>query len=207
MIESIKSLFTNKNYMFMLISCVFLYGLNSAIAGVITSFTAPYFYETSDISIASLIFMVSGIFNSFFIGTLLDKYQCYRKALIFLSCASILTMSTAFFALPSKKVGIFAAGMMLIGATLIPVVTVCFSYAAELSYPVPESYSIGIMISISQIFGFLMGLVLSGVASMDGENGPRYGVAIWVGCATIASVFSFLVKCKKNISRILFLLL
>ena len=160
MIESIKSLFTNKNYMFMLISCVFLYGLNSAIAGVITSFTAPYFYETSDISIASLIFMVSGIFNSFFIGTLLDKYQCFRKALIFLSCSSILTLALAFYTIPSGKLGIFAGGMMLTGASLVPVVTVCFSFAGELSYPVPESYSIGIMICISLIFGFLMGLVL-----------------------------------------------
>ena len=37
-----------------------------------------------------------------------------------------------------------------------------------------------------------MGLVLSTIASYD----PRYGIAVWVGCALIASFFSFLVKCK-----------
>ncbi len=190
MTESIKNLFTNKNYMFMMISCVFLYGLNSAIGGVITTFTDPYPYDTSDISVAILVFMVSGVVNSFFLGSLLDKYQCFRKALIILSCSSILTLGIAFYTIPSGKLGIFAAGMMLTGASLVPVVTVCFSFAGELSYPVPESYSIGIMICISQIFGFLMGLVLSIVASMN----PLYGIAIWVGCAFIASIFSFLVK-------------
>ena len=37
-----------------------------------------------------------------------------------------------------------------------------------------------------------MGIVLSTIASYD----PRYGIAVWVGCAFIASFFSFLVKCK-----------
>jgi len=55
----------------------------------------------------------------------------------------------SFYALPSKKVAVASGVMMLTGATLIPVVTVCFSFAAELSYPVPESYSIGIMISFA----------------------------------------------------------
>lgn len=35
-----------------------------------------------------------------------------------------------------------------------------------------------------------MGLALSTIASY----GPRYGIAVWVGCALIASFFSFFVK-------------
>ncbi len=96
----------------------------------------------------------------------------------------------SFYGLPAGNVAVASGIMMLTGATLIPVVTVCFSFAAELSYPVPESYSIGIMISFAQIFGFLMGLVLSTIASYN----PLYGIAIWVGCALIASFFSFFVK-------------
>jgi Na+/melibiose symporter-like transporter len=74
MFDSLKSLFSNRNYMFMFASFNFLYGLYCAIAAVITSFTTPYGYGTSDISIICLIFSVAGIINSFFIGTLLDKY-------------------------------------------------------------------------------------------------------------------------------------
>ena len=60
--------------MLMFASFNFLYGLYCAIGAVITSFTTPYGYETTDISIISLVFSVSGILNSFYIGTLLDKY-------------------------------------------------------------------------------------------------------------------------------------
>lgn len=74
MMESLKSLFSNRNYMFMFGSFNFLYGLYCAIAAVITSFTTPYNYGTSDISIICLVFSVAGILNSFFLGTLLDKY-------------------------------------------------------------------------------------------------------------------------------------
>ena len=135
--------------MFMFSSFNFLYGLYSAIGAVITSFTSPYGYETSDVSIICLVFSVAGILNSFYIGSLLDKHQCYRKALIFLCCSSVITLSLSFYGLPSGDVLAASGIMMLAGATLIPIVTVCFSFAAELSYPVPESYSIGIMISFA----------------------------------------------------------
>lgn len=194
MFDSVKSLFKNKNYMFMFTSFSFLYGLYCAISGVISSFTTTYKYDTQDISVICLIFSVAGILNSFFLGTLLDKYQCYRKALIGLCCTSILTLSLSALGLPTGNVAVEGGIMMFTGASLIPVVTVCFSFAAELSHPVPESYSIGIMISFAQIFGFLLGLALSAICTYS----PLYGVAVWVLCAIIASIFSFLVKRKPN---------
>jgi hypothetical protein len=70
--------------------------------------------------------------------------------------SSIFTLGLSAVGLPTGKTAIEGSIMMLTGATLIPIVTVCFSFAAELSYPVPESYSIGIMISFAQIFGFVL---------------------------------------------------
>ena len=74
MLESIKNLFKNSNYVFLFISFNFLYGLYCAISAVISSFTDPYGYEVQDISVMCLVFSLAGIFNSFFIGPLLDKY-------------------------------------------------------------------------------------------------------------------------------------
>jgi uncharacterized phage infection (PIP) family protein YhgE len=74
MVESIKTLFKNKNYICLFVSFNFIYGLYCAISGVISSFTDPYGYKAADISVICLVFSLAGIFNSFFIGTLLDKY-------------------------------------------------------------------------------------------------------------------------------------
>ena len=46
--------------------------------------------------------------------------------------------------------------MIFTGACVIPIVSVSFSLAAEITYPVPEVYSIGIMISCAQLFGFIL---------------------------------------------------
>ena len=154
--EAIKSLFSNRNYIYMFICFNSLYGLYCAISGVMSAFTDYYKYTSSEISIVCLMFSIAGILNSFFIGTLLDKYQCYRKALITLCIASMISLGLSAVGLPSKKLGIAGGIMVLTGASMIPIVTICFSFAAELSYPVPESYSIGIMISTAQIFGFLL---------------------------------------------------
>lgn len=43
-LESIKTLFKNSNYVFLFISFNFLYGLYCAISAVISSFTDPYGY-------------------------------------------------------------------------------------------------------------------------------------------------------------------
>ena len=51
--------------------------------------------------------------------------------------------------MPSKNVLTEAAVMMFTGASLIPIITICFSFTAEITYPVPEAYSIGIMISLT----------------------------------------------------------
>jgi len=103
-----------------------------------------------------LVFLISGILFSFFIGTILDKYQCYRKSLIGLTIGSTACLSLTFYGLPSRELIVVALIMMLAGAALIPVVTVSFSLAAELTYPVPEVYSIGILISAGQIFGCIL---------------------------------------------------
>jgi predicted MFS family arabinose efflux permease len=154
--QAIVALFKNKNYIYMFLSFNFLYGLYCAISGVISSFTDPYGYTPGNISVVCIVFSIAGIFNSFFIGTLLDKYQCYKKTLVFLSFASIITLSLSFWSLPTGNIVLAGGTMVFTGASLIPIVTVCFSFAAELSYPVPESYSIGIMISVGQIFGFVL---------------------------------------------------
>jgi nitrate/nitrite transporter NarK len=149
MFDSVKTLFKNKNYVFLFLSFNFLYGLYCAISAVISSFTTPYGYQPQDISVISLVFLIAGILNSFVMGLLLDKYQCYKKALVGLCFCSTISLALSILTLPTGRVGIQAIIMMLTGASLIPIVTISFSFAAELSYPVPESNSIGFMISVA----------------------------------------------------------
>ena len=149
-------MFTNKNYICLFISFNCLYGLYSAISSSITSFTTPYGYTATGNSILCLTFLIAGIFFSFFIGTMLDKYHCYRKALICICVLSIFSLSIGGFILPISNLLSQSLAMMFAGATIIPIMTIAYSYAGELTYPVPEIYSIGFLISSSMVFGCLL---------------------------------------------------
>jgi len=124
-----------------------LYGLYSALSSSITSFTTPYGYDPSDNSVICLVFAISGILFSFFIGTILDKYQCYRKSLIGICIAATLCLALSIYGLPTRKLITETCIIMITGATVIPISTICFSFASEITYPVPEIYSIGVMVS------------------------------------------------------------
>ena len=91
--ECVSNLMRNKNYISLFFTFMFIYGLYCAIAGVLSSFTEPYGYSSSDNSVICLCFLIAGVLNSFFIGSLLDKYQCYRKSLIAVCIASLIALA------------------------------------------------------------------------------------------------------------------
>lgn len=93
--------------------------------------------------------MLSGIFNSFFIGTILDKYQCYKKCLIIICVGAVVTLAMSAVGLPYGGFFGEVVIMMFTGASVIPIVSISFSLASEITYPVPEVYSVGIMISVA----------------------------------------------------------
>jgi hypothetical protein len=86
-----------------------------------------------------LIFLVSGILTSFFYGTLLDKYQMYRKLLIITSFVSGVAFLSIALILPYGK--------------MLPIMCIGYAFSVELCYPMPEAIVNGTMISIALIWG------------------------------------------------------
>jgi predicted MFS family arabinose efflux permease len=152
----LKELLRNKNYILLFLCFNFVYGIYSAVGTVISSLTKPYGFSIADNSVFSLVFLVAGIFNSFFLGTILDKYQNYKKLITIISFGT--SVSTALFGLAlfteSKVFVVFAIAVM--GAFIIPIMSVTYSFAVELAYPLPEALVNGMLISCSLIWGALL---------------------------------------------------
>lgn len=54
-----------------------------------------------------------------------------------------------FFSLPSKIVGLFSANIGIVGMTVVPIIPLGYSFTVELSYPIPEAMSNGMMVMFS----------------------------------------------------------
>lgn len=92
---------------------------------------------------------------------MLDKYQCYKKAVQFICLLSILSNGIHFFSLPFKNATVELITMFLIGATVVPISPVAFAFTVELTFPVPEALTNGIMITCGLLWGTAEGLVQS----------------------------------------------
>ncbi len=70
---------------------------------------------------------------------------------------SIVTSALHFLSLPSENVLFEAVTMMLIGAFVLPITSISYSFSVELAFPVPEVMTNGMMISISLVWGTFIG--------------------------------------------------
>lgn len=157
--EGIKELISNKNFMLLFFVFIMIFGIYSSLSPIYGSLANIYNYSIGSISISCLLFLLGGIFSSFIMGTILDKYQNYKKLLIIICSLSIATSLLHFATLPFGKPMVEGACMLLLGIAIIPIQPLCYTFAVELSFPVPEALTNGMMMTVSLIIGILEGMV------------------------------------------------
>ena len=80
--------------------------------------------------------------------------------------------------------------MFAIGFFVIPISPVAYAFTVELTFPVPEALTNGMMVTLSLIWGTGVGLVQSKLQILS----PFYPLAIWIGSSAIAFVISFFIE-------------
>lgn len=159
LLQSLKLLFTNKKFIYLLISTCFIVGYYCVYGTILNAYL--YLYEITDAQ-SSYIYAVAsgvGILSSIAVSALLDRYKKFKLFMIILAVLG--TILQALFTLLlelSLNGGMsqYAIGMVmysLVNAIVIPFYTIGMNYACEITYPVGESITGGIMMSMSQISG------------------------------------------------------
>eukprot|EP00347_Sterkiella_histriomuscorum_P019206 403342532 len=188
--EGLKELIGNKNYLLLFFSFNFIYGIHGSLGATIASIASQYGYGVNASSTMCFVYLFGGIFNSFFLGTMLDKYQNFRKLVIIICAMSLITCCIHIVALPTGNVLFESVAMMLVGASVLPITSISYSFAVELTYPIPETMTNGMMISISLIWGSAVGFLCQVLADIDG----RVTLAFWALCSLVALILSFFIK-------------
>ena len=133
-----------------------LYGVYTSLGAVVAAITKPYGFGGVENAIFGGIFIFSGVAGSFVLGIALDKTSKYKLMITGTSFGAILFIALSFFTLPSGSTTLFAINLVFVGFTVIPIIPIGLSFAVELTFPVAESMSNGMMILPSQIFGSLL---------------------------------------------------
>lgn len=134
----------------------FLYGIYTSLGSVVSFLTEDYYPDPAYNSLFGAVFILSGVVGSFICGIILDKTSKYKLMLFLVSLISMISVFCCLFTLKSGSVPLFSINLMFVGASVISIIPVSYSFAVELTYPISEAMSNGMMIMVSQIFGALI---------------------------------------------------
>jgi MFS family permease len=149
----IKSLFKNKDFLYLLV--LFFIGLG-AFNGIMTEIDFIFKNRALDVDstlapgIVGGLMVVGGMFGAVIISALSDKYH-KRKIFLILSVAVAIPLTVLLEA--SSSIVLLGICGFIFGFFLIPALPVGLTYAVEKTRPVPEATSNGILMLSGQISG------------------------------------------------------
>ena len=166
LIQSLKLLFTNIRFIYLLISTFFVVGYYNIIGTIINSLFGLYSISGNN---SNIIFFVSnflGMISSLIISKFVDKYKKFKLSMVVL-CVSgtifqiLLSTLLEIFKPDSVKINEYSKVEFvialiiysLVSSVVTPFYTIGMNYACEITYPVGESINGGLMMSASQISG------------------------------------------------------
>lgn len=161
--ESLCLLLKNGNFNKLLISTTCIIGFVNIFGTIVNSFLSKYHLSDEGITYIAATANLSGIVASLLVSIIVDKSKKYKKVLIVLNITGVLVMAvgTTLLEVLSERYALIVAFVLytITVSSIIPIYTTAMDYVCELTYPVGESISEGLIMSSNQISG-IAGIVL-----------------------------------------------
>lgn len=157
--ESLKLLIKNRNFLKLLGSTTCAIGFINIFGTIVNSYLRMYNISDEIITYIAATANLSGIIASLLVSIILDKIKKYQRILIVLNVASIVFMIlvTSLLEILNKNNAVYIAFVFytLTVSSIVPIFTTSMDYVCELTYPVGESISEGLIMSCNQISGII----------------------------------------------------
>ncbi|MFX1410128.1 MAG: MFS transporter [Promethearchaeota archaeon] len=158
--EGLKQLFTNKQFIILFILFFLGLGIFNTITTYIEGIVDPRGYDPDFAGILGALMLLGGIVGCVIMSTLSDKYK-KRKILLLISLF-IATISLFLITFTDDAIMLLTFGFLL-GFGLLSAGPVGLEYAVDITKPVPEASSNGMLMMVGQIGGIIFILSLEDV--------------------------------------------
>ena len=203
LITSLKMLFTNIRFIYLLIATLFVVGYYDVMGTIINSLFEMYNITGNQSNIIYAVSSVAGMLASLLISWLLDKYKKFKLFMIILCITGTVLQALFTFLMElakSKDFSAYAIALVLytlVNMIVVPFYTIGMNYACEITYPVGESINGGIMMTMSQLSG-IGGTFLCDYFINKNDDKPWISNVILLGFFAISCIFVFLFDEKLN---------
>lgn len=112
-------------------------------------------FSVDNSSLFGALFIGGGILGSALFGVYVEITKQYKRALLGIGFFSVVFLILNLAFIESKSVITYAFICLGLGASTVPIMAISFDFGVELSYPIEESYSTGVIMSFGQFFGVI----------------------------------------------------
>ena len=168
------TLMTNGN--FLCLFCGFGIGLGifNAMTTLINQYTALFGYDTDDAGIFGASLIGGGLIGAIVGGLVMERFRTYNSIIKVFTILTVIVMAFLLYSLQPNNFVVITILFGCTGFSAVPIIAVAFEAAAEVTYPVNEELSSGILMTAGQIFGIIYiiiwGYFLSEVDHLSSQN-------------------------------------
>jgi len=159
--ESIKELLTNKNILVLMFVFAQVQGVFNTLGTVMGDVCDSFGFSVDNSSLFGALFIGGGILGSALFGVWVEITKSYKKAVVAITFFTSMFLVANLLVIDQQNVLSYALVCFGLGASTIPIMAVSFDFGVELSYPIEESYSTGVIMSFGQFFGVIFTITTS----------------------------------------------
>nr|VZI15304.1 unnamed protein product [Spirometra erinaceieuropaei] len=182
-LTSVKELASNASFILLVAS----YGVNTGVYYAIGTLLSPillYFFPGEDVAIGWIGFtmVISGLLGAVASGIILEKTKKYRLTVITFYVMSVVSFAGYIGLTYTKSIVAIFFAMFILGFFQSGYLPLGFQYAAEVTYPVGEGLSSGILNTSAQLFGII---IILGAQALINNYGGQSGNLIMLASLII----------------------
>uniref|UniRef100_A0A1Y1M1X7 Major facilitator superfamily (MFS) profile domain-containing protein n=1 Tax=Photinus pyralis TaxID=7054 RepID=A0A1Y1M1X7_PHOPY len=148
--EPLKKLVANRAYLLIVVGFGIDLGVSGAVSALLNQIVLAYYPEGFlDAGRIGLLAVTTGIFGSIICGIVLDRYKCYKEALLTLQLMTILTMILFTVTFKMHIISVYVS-MGLLGFYLGAQWALSFEIVAEITFPEPEGIAVALLNGFGQ---------------------------------------------------------
>jgi hypothetical protein len=157
---------TNRNFILLFLCVNFVNGIYSALPSMLSKLCVPFNNDQSLGGYFAITFLLMGILTSIPIGIVLDKFQNYKQMTILLCTTTCFFSLFTLYAMHIKDVFVMFVSLGFFGASIIPMMSVALPFGVELTWPVPEAYNNGLLMTLALFWGTILSFLVTSVSNL-----------------------------------------
>lgn len=191
---ALKMLFRNKNFLLLLVYFSMGQGALNSFATLIEQITKPYGYTSGDNSLFGALVILSGLVGSGIAGGIVAVTQKFKLSCLVIIFGSLAGIISFILTLQVESVAISAVFAALLGLLLMPILPVSYEFGCEITFPIGEAMTGGLL----NCGGQIVGIVEVGIAYLL-SNQP---IIVSVMCSTGILIGGFcMIFVKQELKR------